>query len=105
MTQNDRVNGTNLSEKLARSLYTGIRYNGTLTSWRHARTGAEAQNISWCPNNPTVRTNILLTHGSAGATGYTGIYRRRPTWQSNPDYVHFLKSTICVKPVQSSRIE
>ena len=100
LVKNDRVNGTNLSDNLARSLYVGIRYNETLTSWRHAQTRTEAQNIPWCPNNPTIRTNILLTHGSHGyrATGYTDMY---PTWQSNPDYVAYLKSTICVKQVQS----
>ena len=99
MVRNARANGTNLSGSLARSLYVGIRYNETLISWRHAETGAEAQNIPWCPNNPSVRTNILLTHGSASATGYTERSQKRPTWQSYPDYVEYLESTVCVKQV------
>ena len=91
---NKAGNSTSVPETLIRSLYVGVRFNESLATWRYGQTGLEAKNIPWCPNNPTVRTNIFLTHGSK-------IYRKGPKWQSNADYVEFLESTVCVQKVQS----
>ena len=88
-TNNDRFNGTNMPEKIVRSLYVGIRYNETLASWQTAQGGEETQNIQWCKGSPTVRTNVLLTPAS--------IYQKTAKWISTPAYAEYPQSTVCVK--------
>ena len=75
-----------------RNLYVGIRYNETLASWRSAQSREEARNIQWCQNNPTVRTNIILSPALQ-------IYKKQATWMSFPEYTEYERSTVCLKKV------